>query len=88
MLLGDRLHHIFEEGVPVGGLESVVELPVHLELAVGILVVVLIRAPAELEHGVADLGDHVIAPHQRLLVVAGLGLVIAGIGDVLAAGLD
>ena len=50
VLLGDRLGHVFEEGVLVGGLERVVILPVHLELAVRVLMVVLVRAPAELEH--------------------------------------
>jgi hypothetical protein len=48
------------------------KVPVHLELAVGVLVVVLVRAPAEFQHVVADLGDHVVAAHQCLLVVAGL----------------
>jgi hypothetical protein len=47
MLLGHRLDHELEEAVLVGGGERVVELPVHLELAVGVLVVVLVRAPAE-----------------------------------------
>ena len=51
---------------------AVVELPVHLELAVGVLVVVLVGLPAEREHAVADLGDHIVAAHQGLLVVAGL----------------
>ena len=74
VLLGDRLDHELEEGVPVGGDQRVVEVPVHLELAVGVLVVVLVRAPAELQHVVADLGDDVVAAHQRLLVVAGLRL--------------
>ena len=58
----------------VGGDQRVVVVPVHLELAVGVLMVVLVGLPAELQHGVADLGDDVVAAHQRLLVVAGLGL--------------
>jgi hypothetical protein len=58
--------------VLVGGGQRVVELPVHLELAVGVLVVVLVRPPAELQHVVADFAHHVIAAHHRLLVVAGL----------------
>ena len=72
----------------VGGLQRVVILPVHLELAVRVLVVVLIRVPAELQHRVADLADHVVAAHQCLLVVAGLGLMIAGVGDGRAVGAD
>ena len=38
---------------------AVVVLPVHLELAVGVLVVVLVGAPPEGEHRVADLGNDV-----------------------------
>ena len=86
VLLGDRLDHELEERVPVGGDERVVEVPVHLELAVGVLVVVLVRAPAELQHVVADFGDDVVAAHQRLLVVAGLDGVILVVGDGGAVG--
>ena len=56
----------------VGGLKHVVVFPVHLELADRVLVVVLVGLPAEFQHVVADLGDHVIAAHDRLLVVARL----------------
>jgi len=80
VLLGDRLDHELEEGVPVGGLQAGVVLPVHLELSVRVLVVVLVRVPSETDHAVANLGDHLIAPHQRLLVVAGLGLRIRVVG--------
>ena len=86
MLLGDRLDHIFEERHPVGGGQRVGELPVHLELAVGVLVIVLVRRPAELEHGIADLADHVVAAHQRRLVVAGLRLGVRRIADRRAVG--
>ncbi|MPM07839.1 hypothetical protein SDC9_54148 [bioreactor metagenome] len=72
VLFRDRFHHELEEAVLVGGGHRAVVFPVHLELAVRILVVVLIGLPAELEHVIADLGDHVIAAHHRLLVVAGL----------------
>ena len=88
VLLGDRLDHELEEGVPVGGAQRVVVVPVHLELAVGVLVVVLVGLPAERDHGVADLGDHVVAAHQRLLVVAGLGLLVGRVGDGAAVGRD
>ncbi len=81
VLLGDRLRHVFEEDVAIGGQQSVVIFPVHLELAVRVLVVVLIGLPAEFQHAVADLGDDVVAPHQRLLVVAGLVLGVGGVGD-------
>ena len=65
---------IFEKQMAVGGDQRVVIFPVHLELAVGVLMVVLIGLPAQRQHGVADFRDHVIAAHQRRLVVAGLGL--------------
>ena len=78
MLLGDRLHHELEERVPVRGDHAVVVVPVHLELAVGVLVVVLVGPPPEREHRVADLGDDVVAAHERRLVVAGLGVDVAG----------
>ena len=88
VLFGDRLHHELEEGVLVGGGQRVVEAPVHLELAVGVLVVVLVGAPAERQHVVADLGDHVVAAHHRLLVVAGLRCGVVLVGDRLAVGRD
>ena len=56
VLLGDRLHHEFEEGELIGGRQRVVEIPVDLELAVGVLVIVLIGAPAEFDHRRGDLG--------------------------------
>ena len=86
MLLGDGLDHIFEERHPVGGHERVGELPVHLELAVGVLVVVLVRRPAELEHGIANLADHVVAAHQCRLVVARLRLRVRRVADRRAVG--
>ena len=46
VLLGDRLHHELEEGKLIGGGQRVVEIPVDLELAVGVLVVVLIGRPS------------------------------------------
>ena len=68
--------------MPVGGGERVVVLPVHLELAVRVLMVVLIGLPAERQHVVADLGDDVVAAHQGLLIVAGLLGDVGGIGDL------
>jgi hypothetical protein len=64
VLLGDGLHHELEEGMFVGGLQRVVIFPVHLELAVRILMVVLVGLPAERQHVIANLGDHVVAAHQ------------------------
>ena len=65
MLFGDRLYHELEEGVPVRGDQRVVIVPVHFELSVGVLVVVLIGPPAECLHTVADLRHHLVAAHQR-----------------------
>ena len=47
VVLGDRLDHELEEGMPVGGHQHVVVVPVHLELAVGVLVIVLVGTPAQ-----------------------------------------
>ena len=80
------LRHELEERVPVGRDERVVEVPVHFELAVGVLVVVLVGAPAQLQHVVADFGDHVVAAHQGLLVVARLGRLVGGVRDGGAVG--
>ena len=88
VLLGDRLDHELEERMTVGGLQRAVVLPVHLELAVRVLVVVLVRPPAERDHAVADLGDGRVAAHQRLLVVAGLRLRVGAVRDRAAVGQD
>ncbi len=74
--------------VLVGGGEHVVEGPVHLELAVRVLMVVLVGLPAQRQHVVADLGDHVVAAHDRLLVVAGFRRGIGRIRDRRAVGRD
>ena len=88
VLLGNRLHHEFEEGVPVRRHQRVVIVPVHLELAVGVLMVVLVGAPAQGKHGVADFGDDIVTAHQRLLVVAGLRVDIARVRNAGAGGVD
>ena len=61
MLLGNGLHHELEEGQLVRRRQRVIEIPVDLELAIGVLVVVLIGPPAQLNHGRGNLGDHVDA---------------------------
>ncbi len=88
VLLGDRFHHVFEESVPVGGPQCTVVLPIHLELAVRILMIVLVRLPADGGHGVTNLGDNVVAAHQRLLIVTRLGLLVGGIGNGFAVRRD
>ena len=84
VLFGDRFHHELEEGVLVGCRQHIVEGPVHLELTVRILVVVLVGLPAERQHGIADFGDDIIAAHHRLLIVAGLGGGIVFVRNLLA----
>ena len=86
VILGNGLDHIFEEHMAIGGDQRVGIIPVHFELAVGILVIVLIRVPAEFQHRVADLTDHRKAPHQRLLIVAGLALVVGRVRHAAAVG--
>ena len=88
MPLGHRLDHVLEEAVTIRGHQAIVEIPVHLELSVGVLVIVLIRTPAELDHAIADLTDHVVAAHQRGLVVAGLLLDVARIRNAGAGLVD
>src|ERR1700677_5414414 len=88
MLLGDRLHHVFEEGMAIGRFKGGVVFPVHLELAVGVLVIVLIRLPPQRIHAVADFRNDIVAAHGGLLVVSGLGLRIRRVGDRLAVRRD
>ena len=81
MFLGNRLDHELEKDVAVGRDKGVVVVPVHLELAVGVLMVVLVGAPAETQHGVADFRHDIVTAHQGRLVVTGLGLDIERIGN-------
>ena len=88
VLLGDRLGHVLEEDVTVGGDETIGVLPIHFELAVRVFMVVLVGTPAKLQHRVADFADDVVVPHQCGLVVAGFGLAIALVGDAAPVGRD
>ena len=74
-------HHHAEEGVAVCGGEGVIEGPVDLELTVGVLVVGLIRTPAQGLHRLQQFGDQGVAAHQRQLVVAGFLAGVSGVGD-------
>ena len=76
VLLGNCLYHIFKEHVSIRCHEGIVIVPVHFKLAVGILMIVLIRSPAQLNHTVADFTDHVVLPHKCRLIVTGLLLSI------------
>jgi hypothetical protein len=44
----------------ISGDESIVISPVHLELAIGILVIALIRRPTEFKHRIADRADQLV----------------------------
>ncbi len=81
VLLGDRLDHVLEEGVAVGGDERSRRSPSSSRTGRWRPRGRSGRAPAERQHAVADLGDDVVAAHQRLLVVAGLGRGVGGVGD-------
>ncbi len=82
VLFSHRFCHELEETVLVGCVQRIIVFPVHFKLAVGILMVVLIRTPAQLQHIIANLGDHIIAAHHRLLVIAWLGGGIVFIRDL------
>lgn len=73
-------HHA-EEGVAVGGQQRFGVGPVQFELAIGVLVIGLVRPPAEALHAVQQFADQRVVAHQGQLVVAGLGLPVEAIGD-------
>ena len=73
--------HEFEEHVAIGGDQRVVIGPVHLELAVGVLVIALIGRPAELKHRIANRADQLISAQECGLVIAGLRLPVGLVGD-------
>ena len=69
VLFGDAFCHELEEGMLVGGLERVVEIPIHFPLTVRVLVVVLVGTPTKFQHVIRNLADHIEATHERLLIV-------------------
>ncbi|VDC19000.1 hypothetical protein XINFAN_00047 [Pseudogemmobacter humi] len=86
VFLGQHPGHELEEGVFVGGGQNVVVFPVHLELAVGVLMVVLIGLPAVHQHGVGDFLDQIVAPQDGVLIVAGLDRIVEFIGHAAPVG--
>ena len=86
--LRDLFDHELEERQPVCGHQRFGIVPVDLELPVRVFVVVLVGSPAQVFHVAADLGDYLVAAHQSGLIVAGLGLGIACVRDVLAVCID
>mmetsp|Transcript_16693 Transcript_16693/g.67333 ORF Transcript_16693/g.67333 Transcript_16693/m.67333 type:complete len:373 (+) Transcript_16693:236-1354(+) len=73
-VLGEGARHVLEENDAVGRLERVGVVPVDFELAVGVLVVGLVRPPAQGVHRLRQLGHEIVASHERVRVVARLGL--------------
>ena len=59
VLFSNAFGHEFEEGVLVRRVQRIVEIPVHLPLAIRVFVVVLIGVPPEFQHVVGNLTDHV-----------------------------
>ena len=82
----DLFDHELEKGVPVSGGQTLGIVPVDFELAIRVFMVVLIGAPPKFEHVVANFAHDIIAPHDRLLVVAGLFGSIIGVADLVAFG--
>ena len=84
----DFLHHELEEHGPICGRYRLRVVPVDFELAVRILMVVLVGSPAESLHVTAYLGNDFVATHQGELVVAGLFLRVARVGNVRSVRVD
>ena len=84
MLFSNRFCHKFKKAMFIRCDHSIVKFPVHLKLAVGIFMVVLIRAPVKIEHVIADFPDHIITAHHRLLIITWLFGSIIGIGNLVA----
>ena len=76
--------HEFEKAVFIRGFQRVIEFPIHFELAIGVFMIVLIRAPAQRQHIIANFADHLIAAHHGLLIIAGFCGGIEWIADLIA----
>ena len=79
MFFSNRLDHVFEKHMPISRNQRIVEIPVHFKLTVRVFVIVLVWAPAKLDHAVADFADYIESPHQSRLVITGFFLGITGI---------
>ncbi len=82
VLLRERVHHVAEEDRAVAARERVREREVLLELAVRVLVVVRVVAPAEVVAVLRDRGQEVVAPREPGHVVAGLLERVVRVGDL------
>ena len=82
VLLGERVHHVAEEDRAVARDERVVVGEVLLELAVRVLVVVRVVAPAELVAVARHRRQEVVVPREPGHVVAGLLERVVRVGDL------
>ena len=80
-LLREGVDHVAEEDGAIAGRQRVRELEVLLELAVGVLVVVRVVAPAELVAVARDGREEVVVARQAAQVVAGLLERVERVGD-------
>ena len=80
--LRHRVHHVAEEDRAVGGGQGVRELEVRLELAVRVLVVVGVAAPAELVDVGREPAQELVVAGQALHVVTGLVELVERVGQL------
>ena len=69
------------ESHPVRGEQALIIVPVHFELPVAILVIGLVRPPAQLLHAVHEGRDEFELPHQGALLIARLELDVGAVTD-------
>ena len=70
---GELAGHHLEEGIAVGGCQRITVDEVELVLAVGVLVVGLVRVPPEPRHSVHHIAEVALYVGDSFEVVAGLG---------------
>ena len=63
MLFSNRFDHVFKKDMSVRGHERIGIIPVHFKLPIRIFMIVLVRAPAQLDHRVTDFTNDIKAPH-------------------------
>jgi len=80
-LLRERARHVLEEHDAVRRHKRVVIVPIDLELAVGVLVISLVRPPAKFLHILDERADQIVSAHQRVRVVARLGLHVQRVAE-------
>ena len=68
-------------GRPRGRRGETTHVPIDLELAIGVLVVSLVRPPPQRLHVLAQLANQVVLAHEGVRVVARLGLDVVRVGE-------